>query len=162
MVSQADDPFVCFGAKPDKGFGLEISTWLEVGRERRSESWTKGLEEGSWRRTTDRAVDTGQQRDESAWERVQTNEWSPVKIGWHSSSVVEFLLETHASVSLHMHNVIQLPFCTWVNPSILFVCSFFSQSLDCISCSRKEMCDAPIRTTSWSPVKKWNGSKKLM
>ena len=24
-VRQADDPFVCFGAKPDKGFGLKIS-----------------------------------------------------------------------------------------------------------------------------------------
>ena len=24
-VRQADDPFVCFGAKPEKGFGLEIS-----------------------------------------------------------------------------------------------------------------------------------------
>ena len=35
-----------------KGFGLEISAWPEVGRERRSESWTKELEEGSWRRVT--------------------------------------------------------------------------------------------------------------
>ena len=25
VVCQADDPFVCFGAKPDKGFGVEIS-----------------------------------------------------------------------------------------------------------------------------------------
>ena len=35
-----------------KVFGLGISAWLEVGRERRSESWTKELEEGSWRRVT--------------------------------------------------------------------------------------------------------------
>ena len=34
VVRQADDSFVCFGAKPDKGFGLEISTRPEVGRER--------------------------------------------------------------------------------------------------------------------------------
>ena len=34
VVRQADDPLVCFGAKPDKGFGLEISTRQEVGRER--------------------------------------------------------------------------------------------------------------------------------
>ena len=74
MVRQADDPFVCFGVKPDKGFGLEISTWPEVGRECQSESWTKELEEGSWRWMTDRAVDTGQQRDELAWERVQSSE----------------------------------------------------------------------------------------
>ena len=25
VVRQADDPFVCFGAKPNKGLGLEIS-----------------------------------------------------------------------------------------------------------------------------------------
>ena len=45
---------------------------------------------------------------------------------------------------------------------VLFVCPLSSHSLDCISCSGKEMCDAPIGTTSWSPaVKKWNGSKRL-
>ena len=32
MVRQADDPFFCFGAKPDKGFGLEISVQPEVGK----------------------------------------------------------------------------------------------------------------------------------
>ena len=37
-----------------------------------------------------------------------------------------------------------------------------SHSLDCISCSHEEMCDAPIGTISWSPAKKWNGLKKLM
>ena len=65
VVRQADDPFVSFGAKPDKVFGLEISKWPVVGRERELESETKGLEEGSWRRTTDRAVDIGQQKDQS-------------------------------------------------------------------------------------------------
>ena len=30
-VRQADNPFVCFGAKPDKVFWLEISTRPEVG-----------------------------------------------------------------------------------------------------------------------------------
>ena len=52
----------------------------------------------------------------------------------------------------------------WVKPSlivILFVCFLSSHSLDCISCSYEEMCDAPIGTTSWSPAKRWNGSKKL-
>ena len=34
---------------------------------------------------------------------------------------------------------------------------FFSRSLDCISCSGKEMCDTPIGTTSWSPAVKRNG-----
>ena len=41
-----------------------------------------------------------------------------------------------------------------------YAISFFSHSLDRISCSGKEMCDAPIGTTSWSPAKKWNGSNK--
>ena len=83
----------------------------------------------------------------------------------HSSWVVEFSLEIHASVSLHMHigNAMlhNSSLAPWVNPSILFVCSLSSHSLDCISCSHKEMCDAPIGTTSWSPAVKWNGLKKL-
>ena len=49
----------------------------------------------------------------------------------------------------------------WANPSILFVCSLSSHSLDCISCGYEEMSDTPIGITSWSPAKKWNGSKKL-
>ena len=70
----------------------------------------------------------------------------------HSSWVVEFSLEIHASVSLHMHKGIQfyitplLALC--VNPSLIVRWFFFSRSLDCISCSYEEMCDAPIGTTS--------------
>ena len=30
---QADDPFVCFGAKPNKGLSSRSSTRLEVGKE---------------------------------------------------------------------------------------------------------------------------------
>ena len=48
-VRQANDPFVCFGAKPDKGFGLEISTRPEVGKRTPVRSWTKELREVSWR-----------------------------------------------------------------------------------------------------------------
>ena len=69
------------------------------------------------------------------------------------SSFVEVLLEIHASVSLHMHKGIQC----YITPllhfeltrAFLFVCSFVlsSHSLDCISCSYEEMCDAPIGTT---------------
>ena len=39
------------------------------------------------------------------------------------------------------------------------LCSF---SLDCISCSHKEMCDTPIGTTRWFTSQDWNGLKKLM
>ena len=85
-----------------KGFGLKISTWPEVGRERLSESWKKGLEKGVGEVRRTEAVDTGQQRDQSAWDRVQP-QWG--KMSRHSRSVVEFSLVTHVSVSLHMHNV---------------------------------------------------------
>ena len=62
VVRQADDPFVCFGAKPDKGFGLEISTRPEVGKGTRVRIWTKELREVSWRRRVADGVDTGQQK----------------------------------------------------------------------------------------------------
>ena len=69
VVRQADDSFVCFGAKPDKGFGLEISTRPEVGRERelggtqRSES---AMGDGEWQMES-----TPDSRgDQSAWDRV--------------------------------------------------------------------------------------------
>ena len=72
--------FVYFGAKPDKGFGLEISMWPEVGRER-ERSWTKELREevGDGRREW--PVDTREQRDQLAWDRVQSSEGRPVKKG---------------------------------------------------------------------------------
>ena len=38
---------------------------------------------------------------------------------------------------------------------------FFSHSLDCISCSYEEICDAPVGTASWSPAKKRNGFKEV-
>ena len=47
VARQADDSFVCFGTKPDKGiFGLEISAWPEevTGREKRV-GWEKELTE---------------------------------------------------------------------------------------------------------------------
>ena len=80
------------------------------------------------------------------------------KMSRHSSSVVEFSLETHAGVSLQLHIGTMLH----NSPSALeltqaycsFVIFFFSHSLGCISCSGKEMCDAPVGTTSWSPAAK--------
>ena len=71
VVRQADDPFVCFGAKPDKGFGLEISTRPEVGRERESGLGQRNSEEAVGEGWREWPVDTGQQRDQSAWDRVQ-------------------------------------------------------------------------------------------
>ena len=65
-VRQADDLFVCFGAKPDKEFGLEISDALGSGQGNARES---ELDKGTQRKqlaTGDGegqlAVDTGQQK----------------------------------------------------------------------------------------------------
>ena len=45
MVRQAEDSFVCFDAKPDKGFWTRDLGWPEVGKGMREESWKKDLEE---------------------------------------------------------------------------------------------------------------------
>ena len=80
MVRQADDPFVCFGAKPDKEFGLEISTRPEVGRERQSETWKKeprrATEKGGRHRP---AEETSRREIESS-----NSEGRPVNMSWHS------------------------------------------------------------------------------
>ena len=64
-VHQADDPFVCFGAKADKRFGLEILDVTGSRQGNTSRSWTKkprgrqlvtGDGEGRL------AVETGQQK----------------------------------------------------------------------------------------------------
>ena len=101
VVHHADDPFVCFGVKTDKGFGLEISRRLEVGRgtpvrvgQRNGE---KQLAKGDASRNRTAEVTSRHERESSS------SEGGPVKMRQHSSWVVEFLLEIHASVSLHMH-----------------------------------------------------------
>ena len=52
VVRQADDSFVCFGAKPDKGFWTWDLGVTGSGKGMREESWTKEFEVGSWRRVT--------------------------------------------------------------------------------------------------------------
>ena len=58
---------------------------------------------GDGRRRVADEVDTGQQRDQSEEIGSGRNEGRPFKMSQHSSWVVEFSLEIHASVSLHMH-----------------------------------------------------------
>ena len=91
-------------------------------------------------------VDTGEQK----WPVRMRESPVPVKEDrsrWVGipSSFVEISLEIHASVSLHMHKgnatLHNTSLAPWVNPSIFFVCSFSSHSLDCISCCYEEMCD---------------------
>ena len=86
-----------------KGFGLEISTRPEVGRE------------GQWEvgpRNSEKAVSDGpstlDSRETSRHEREsRVSEGRPVKMSQHSSWVVEFSLEIHASDSLNMHKGMQ-------------------------------------------------------
>ena len=84
-AAKADDSFVCFGAKPDKGFldlkSRRIRKWegdaKESGRRDPAEvSWCCTAERRaaeSWRGTTDRGSQhrTPEQRGEAAWDRVQ-------------------------------------------------------------------------------------------
>ena len=150
VVRQADDPFVCFGAKPDKGFWTRDlnATWsrqgnasweLEEGTQRRS--WRQETQSGSWQSTPD--------REETSRHEVQQQWGKTIKMSQHSSWFVEFSLEIHTSISLHMHrecSVTKLPFLHLeMTQAILFVCSlfFFSHSLDCISVAMKK-CVIPL------------------
>ena len=54
VVRQADDPFVCFGAKPNKGLGLKFSDETRSGEKRqlvkesREDELAKEDAEGQW------------------------------------------------------------------------------------------------------------------
>ena len=100
MVRQADDSFVCFGAKPDKGFWTRDLGWQEVGRERRSERFGK--------RSSRKQLAKGDARWQSTRDSRETNrheigsshsEEDRLGLVGIPSSVVEFSLEsTLASV----------------------------------------------------------------
>ena len=65
MVRQADDSFVCFGAKPDKGFWTRDLDVTGSGEGTREESWTKG----GWQLARDdgqRQSTLERERDQSA------------------------------------------------------------------------------------------------
>ena len=103
-------------------------------------------------------------------QRSSSSEGRPVKMSIGiPSSFVEISRRMHVSFSLQIHKGMQSVTtylsCTWVNPSpycSFVLCSFFSHSLDCISCSHEEMCDNPIGTTRWFTGQDWNGLKNLM
>ena len=160
----ADDPFVCFGAKPNKGLSPRSSTWPEVGKRER-ESWTKEptgrIGDGRWRGAVGNRHRTA---EETSRHEIgsSSSEGRPVKMSKHSSSFVKISLEIHVSVSLRRHrewvsqlNLLALEL-TQAHIVRLFI-FLSSHSLDCISCSHEEMCDTPFGTTRWSPAKKWNG-----
>ena len=133
---------------------LSVLAWNQIKgldlRSRRDRKWVREreweLDKGTQRRQLAKGDASGQSTsdsrgDWSAWEGVQSSEGRPVKMSQHSSWVVEFSLEIHASVSLHMHRGIQCYItpllALWINPSSY--CSFVlsSHSLDCISWSHE-------------------------
>ena len=107
VVHQADDPFVCFGAKPNKVLSPRSHRDRKWVRER-ERSWTKeprgrqllkgdasgqstpGSKETSWHEIGSRSV----REDRSRWVGIP-------------GSFVEISLEIYASVSLHMHKGMQ-------------------------------------------------------
>ena len=105
VVRQADNSFVCFGAKPDKGFW----TWdLGMTGSRKGtpvREWDKGTEKwavGDGGRTE--AVNTGHRSWETSHQEIGSSDSKEdrVKMSRYSSCFVEVLLEIHANVSLYM------------------------------------------------------------
>ena len=74
MVRQADDSFVCFGAKPDKGFWTRDLDVTESGKWSPVREWDKGTEKWEigegWRKwpvgTGHRSGETSRQEMESS------------------------------------------------------------------------------------------------
>ena len=142
-AARADDSFVCFGAKPDKGFldlksrriqkweGDANESWLDKGAE---SSWRLAAE--SWRGTTDRGSQHWTPETSGRQDRVQRRRLSLKMSAFEL--LVEFSLVTHASDSLHMHVVLHTFLCSWLTPSFVCVCSFvllfspFPQSYSCV------------------------------
>ena len=87
-VRQADDLFVCFGAKPNKGLSSRSSTRPEVWEER---SWKRNLERSVGKRDQERAVGRGTQRrnlaksDAEGQSTMVSREGRPVMMSWHCS-----------------------------------------------------------------------------
>ena len=164
-AAKADDSFVCFGAKPDKGFldmksrriqkwkGDANESWLE--KELRG-SWRRGPGRGSWRWTAERraaeswrgTTDRGSQHwtPETVGDKIGSSEEDRLKMSAFEV-LVEFSLVTHASDSPHMHIVLHTFLCSLLTPSFVRVCSFvllFSPFTRSYSCVGKEMCVTPL------------------
>ena len=72
-VHQADDFFVCFGAKPNKGLSSRSSTRPEVDKGTRVRVGKGTQREGSWRRVTQEGQSTTVSRREQ-WGKTNQNE----------------------------------------------------------------------------------------
>ena len=165
MARQADDSFVCFGAKPDKGFWTWDFGGTGSGNGTREESWLdKGARGAIGDGTRTDAVDTGAERRigsghgsreanrhghrsrEANRQEIGSSdsEEDRVKMSRHSSFFVEFSLEsTLALVCTCTRCYITLPSALELTPSILFVCSLSSHSLDCTDVAVRK-CALPL------------------
>ena len=75
VVSQADDPFVSFGGKPNKGLSSRSLTSPEV--RGKKTSWQMNPERVSWRRETQRGSRERTAKGTSQRElAVQSGQWS--------------------------------------------------------------------------------------
>ena len=164
-VRQAEDLFVCLGAKPDKGFGLEISDATESRQGNASQELDKGTQRSSWRRVTERGSwqsTPGSRRVQHQWGKTSQDESEFFVALWkfreRCTSALVYRCTKECRVS--QLNLLALKLTQAHIVRLFFVLS--SHSLDCISCSHVEMCDTPIGTTRWFTGQDWNVSKKLM
>ena len=85
-VWQADDRFVCFGAKPNKDLSPRSSTWPEVGKGARERVGRRNPLGRSWRRVTQRGSRHWTAEETSRHEiGSRSSEGRPVKMSQHSS-----------------------------------------------------------------------------
>ena len=169
--------FCLFWRETKQRPGLEISdeTGSGVGKagpretrrswkkEPRGRSWQRATERGSWESTRD------SRRDQSAWDRVQ-QQWGKTsqdelaflvalwKFREGCTSALVYRCTKECRVS--QLNLLALELIQTHIVRLFF--ALFSHSLDCISCSHREMCDTPIGTTRWFTGLDWNGLTKLM
>ena len=120
-MRQADDLFVCFGAKQNKGLSSRSSTRPEGGKG----TPVRELEKGTQRRQLAKGDSEGQSTTVSRRKHVREGQSGWVGI---PSSFVEISLEIHASVSLLMHrrcSVTEPPFLHFELIEALIVRLFF-------------------------------------
>ena len=142
VVRQADDPFVCFGAKPNKGLGLEISDETGSG-EKRGLREARGSVGGERCRE---AVDNGQQKKVV---RKTVKDELAFLVAFIGVSRKIFACDSQQNArNAVQKSVTKLPHLRLELTQVHIVCLlfFFSHFLGCISCGRKEMYDAPVGT----------------
>ena len=151
-VHQADDLFVCFGAKPKKGLSSRSRRAQCWAKERQSGCWKKELREAVGEGWCRRTVDNGQQ-----WGRQ--SRWVGIP-----SSFLEISREIHASISLQMYrecSVMEPPFLHFELTQAHIVCSF-SPAPSVVFLVAEKKCEIPRRTTRWITGQDRIVSKKLM